>query len=223
MSQTFTLATSPFVPVAIGFFGLGTGYFIWGGQALFGFPKTSPEVNKTMGMWGFWMPGFLQFITGVYLLVGLTWFNVFGDAAPLYMAALAFTAYGVHWFAMAHRRYIDASSQPDGWMAIAFLFISLLGIDVFRRAADIPVVILFIALTLIYALEIPARLFGWARSQSSRPALTCIIGARRAWIVPMISSTSMPCRYTLVVETYECPSWRWITGSGTPSRASSTA
>ena len=40
----------------------------------------------------------------------------------------------------------------------------------------------------------PARLSGWARSQSSRPALTCIIGARRAWIVPMISSTSIPCR-----------------------------
>jgi hypothetical protein len=26
-----------------------------------------------------------------------------------------------------------------------------------------------------------------------------------------------------VVETYECPSCLWITGSGTPSRASSTA
>jgi hypothetical protein len=59
--------------------------------------------------------------------------------------------------------------------------------------------------------------------QSSRPALTCIIGARLAWIVPMISSISIPCRYTDVVETYECPSCRWITGSGTPSRASSTA
>jgi hypothetical protein len=69
----------------------------------------------------------------------------------------------------------------------------------------------------------PARVCGSASSQSSRPALTCIIGARRAWIVPMISSASIPCRYTLVVETYECPSWRWITGSGTPSRASSTA
>jgi hypothetical protein len=34
----------------------------------------------------------------------------------------------------------------------------------------------------------------WPRSQNSRPALTCIIGARRAWIVPMISSTSIPCR-----------------------------
>ena len=59
--------------------------------------------------------------------------------------------------------------------------------------------------------------------QSSRPALTCIIGARRAWIMSMISSISIPCRYTLVVETYECPSCLWITGSGTPSRASSTA
>src|SRR5947209_1635655 len=115
--QVFTFSASPFVPVAIGFFGLGTGYFIWGGQALFGFPKTSPEVNRTMGMWGFWMPGFMQFITGVYLLIGLTWFNVFGGVAPLYMAGLAFTAYGIHWFAMAHRRYIEASAGPDGWMA----------------------------------------------------------------------------------------------------------
>ena len=52
-TQTFTFASSPFVPVAIGFFGLGTGYFIWGGQALFGFPKTTAEVNRTLGLWGF--------------------------------------------------------------------------------------------------------------------------------------------------------------------------
>jgi hypothetical protein len=39
----------------------------------------------------------------IYLFTGLTWFNVFGNAAPLYMTALAFTAYGIHWFAMAHR------------------------------------------------------------------------------------------------------------------------
>ena len=95
-TQAFTFAASRFVPVAIGFFGLGTGYFIWGGQALFGFPKTSPEVNRTMGMWGFWMPGFMQFITGVYLLIGLTWFNVFGDVAPLYMAGLIYGRSRVH-------------------------------------------------------------------------------------------------------------------------------
>jgi hypothetical protein len=79
-AQTFTFASSSFVPIALGFFGLGAGYLIWGGQALFGFPKTSPEVNRSLGLWGFWMPGFMQFLTGIYLLTGLTWFNVFGKA-----------------------------------------------------------------------------------------------------------------------------------------------
>jgi hypothetical protein len=113
--QVFTFASSPFVPVAIGFFGLGTGYFIWGGQALFGFPKASPDVNRTLGIWGFWMPGFMQFLTGLYLLTGLTWFNVFGKAAPLYMAGLAFTAYGIHWFAMSYRS-IYRFQRPAGWL-----------------------------------------------------------------------------------------------------------
>jgi len=157
-----SFATSPYIPVAIGFFGLGTGYFIWGGQSLFAFPKSSPDVNRTLGLWGFWMPGFMQFLTGVYLLIGLTWFDVFGNAAPLYMAGLAFTAYGIHWFAMAYRRYIGASDQPDGWMAIAFLFLSILGVGVFRRAGDIPVMIIFVGLALIYAVEIPTRLFSWS-------------------------------------------------------------
>jgi hypothetical protein len=147
----------------LGFFGLGTGYFIWGGQALLGFPKTSPEVNRSLGLWGFWMPGFMQFLTGIYLLTGLTWFYVFRNAAPLYMAGLAFTAYGIHWFAMARRRYIDSSAQLDGWMAIAFLFLSILGVEVFRRAGDVPVMIVFVGLTLIYAAEIPTRLFSWNR------------------------------------------------------------
>src|SRR6201995_1699130 len=162
-TQALSFATSPYVPIAVGFFGLGPGYFIWGGQALFCFPKTSPEVNRTLGLWGFWMPGFMQFLTGIYLLTGLTWFNVFRNAAPLYMAGLAFTAYGIHWFAMAHRRYIDSNAQLDGWMAVAFLFLSLLGVDVFRRAGDIPVMIIFVGLTLIYLIEIPSRLLSWSR------------------------------------------------------------
>ena len=161
-TQTFTFASSHYAPIAIGFFGLATGYFVWGGQALFGFPKTSSEVNRTMGLWGFWMPGFMQFITGVYLLVGLTWFNVFGKEAPLCMAGLAFTAYGVHWFAMGYRRYVNSSDQPDGWMAIAFLFLSILGVYIFGCAGDIPVMIIFVGLTLIYATEIPTRLFSWS-------------------------------------------------------------
>jgi hypothetical protein len=160
-AQVFNFTSSPFVPIAIGFFGLATGYLIWGGQALFQFPKASPEVNKSLGLWGFWMPGFMQFLTGVYLLVGLTWFNVFGDAAPLYMAALAFTSYGIHWFAMAHRRYINSSAQADGYMAIAFLFLSILGVHVFRQAGDFPVMIIFVGLTFIYAIEVPTRFWGW--------------------------------------------------------------
>jgi hypothetical protein len=160
-AQGLAFASSPFVPIAIGFFGLATGYLIWGGQALFQFPKTSPEVNKSLGIWGFWMQGFMQFMTGVYLLIGLTWFNVFGHAAPLYMAALAFTAYGIHWFAMAHRRYINSSVQLDAWMSIAFLFLSLLGVDVFRQAGDIPVMIIFVGLTFIYGIEVPTRFLSW--------------------------------------------------------------
>jgi multidrug transporter EmrE-like cation transporter len=124
-SQAFTFAASRLVPIATGCFGLGSFYFIWGRQASW-FPKTSPQVNKTLGIWGFWMPGFMLFITGVYPLIGLAWFNVFEDVAPL-LAGLAFTAYCIHWFAMAHRRYIEVSAGPDGWMAIAFLFLSILG------------------------------------------------------------------------------------------------
>ncbi|HEY1857300.1 hypothetical protein [Acidocella sp.] len=148
--------------MAIGFFGLATGYLVMGGQALFQFPKASREVDKTVAMWGLWMAGFMQFITGVYLTVGLTWFGVFTNAAPLYMAAVAFTAYGVHWFAVSHRRYIGSSAVPEGWMAIAVFMLSVLGVIVFQGAGDIPVAILFVGLSLIYITEIPTRLFSWS-------------------------------------------------------------
>ncbi len=163
MPAPFTFPQSPFLPLAVGFFGLGTGYFIWGGPALFGFPKLNPESNRTLGMWGIWMPGFMQFITGVYLFVGLTWFGVFTATPALYMAALAFTAYGVHWFAMGWRRVAGSSPTPDGWMAIPFALISILGIEVFASVRDWPVVILFVLLTLIYLSEIPAKFTGLPR------------------------------------------------------------
>lgn len=174
MSQ-FVFPQSAYIPIAIGFFGLGTGYFVWGGHILFGFPGNvvksasdsetlsgpNIDVERTMGMWGFWLPGFMQFITGIYLLIGLTWFQVFSkptsNTSPLYMAALAFTAYGIHWFAMAHRRFIGASALPDAWMAIAFFFLSLLGVIVFFAANDVPVAIVFIGLSLIYLTESPTR------------------------------------------------------------------
>lgn len=159
---TFAFPPSAFIPVVIGLFGLGTGYFIWGGQALFGYPKPVPEAEKTMGMWGFWMPGFMQFITGVYIFVGLTWFQVFStpgakSISPFYMVALAFTAYGVHWFALAHRRFIGSSAQPDAWMSIAYFLLSVLGIVVFVVVPDIPVAIVFIGLALIYLTDSPTR------------------------------------------------------------------
>ena len=159
---TLAFPPSAFIPVVVGLFGLGTGYFIWGGQALFGYPKPVPEVEKTMGMWGLWMPGFMQFITGVYIFVGLTWFQVFSTSgaksiSPFYMVGLAFTAYGVHWFALGHRRFIGSSAQPDAWMSIAFFLLSVLGIVVFVVVPDIPVAIVFIGLALIYLTDSPTR------------------------------------------------------------------
>jgi hypothetical protein len=146
---TFALQPSDYVPLAIGFFGLGTGYFIWGGQELFGWPAETPEVSKSMGMWGVWMPGFMQLLAGTYIFVGLTWLQVF-KGAPLYMAGLAFTAYGVHWFAMGHRRFIQSDSRPDAWMALAFTLVSLLGLLIFAGAGDVPVALIFLGLLLIY-------------------------------------------------------------------------
>jgi len=104
--QSFAFAISPFWPIAIGFFGLGTLLLhAWGGQALFGYPKASPRSIARWGMWGFWMPGFCQFPTGVYLIVGLTWFNVFGVRHALH-GGPAFTVYGIHgsrWQSPLHR------------------------------------------------------------------------------------------------------------------------
>jgi hypothetical protein len=65
MQQSLTFASSQFWPIAIGLFGLGTGYFIWGGQVLFGYPKASPEINRTTGMWVSGCRVFCQFLTGV--------------------------------------------------------------------------------------------------------------------------------------------------------------
>jgi hypothetical protein len=47
-------------------------------------------------------------------------------------------------------------------MAIAFPFLSILGVYVFGRAGDIAVMIIFVGLSLIYASEIPTRLLSWS-------------------------------------------------------------
>ena len=80
---------SPFPPIALGFFGLGTGYLIDGPQELLGFPTRDASVDFGTGVWGIWMPGLCQFLTGTYLFLGLTLFGTFTASPPLYMAALA--------------------------------------------------------------------------------------------------------------------------------------
>lgn len=145
-------APSAFVPLALGFFGLGTGYLIYGPQELAGYPQRNRNVDVTTGIWGVWMPGFLQFVTGILLFVGLTWFDSFTDK-PLYMAAVAFTAYGVHWWALGLSRTFGGDPRPNAFMAVPFLVLSVVGAVVFFGADDNPVGALFVGLAVVYICE----------------------------------------------------------------------
>lgn len=145
-----SLPPSAFPPIALGFMGLGTGYLIYGPQELFNYPKRDERVDFASGMWGIWMPGFCQFITGIYIFAGLTLFGTFTNMPVLYMVALAFTAYGVHWFAIGWNRLRQADARANVGMTVAFALISILGIIVMVKAKDYPVMGLFIGLTLIY-------------------------------------------------------------------------
>jgi hypothetical protein len=161
MNELFPI--SSFWPVAIGFFGLGTNYFVQGGTALFKGPnwsKDSRQMDKTVALWGIFFGGLMQFVTGTYIMIGLSWFPVYRNAAPLYMAAVAFTAYGIHWFILGIRRYVGAESGPEAWMAIGMLVLSVLGLVSFWGNGDIPVAILFAGLSLIYISEIVANTSG---------------------------------------------------------------
>lgn len=157
LATTVNFAASSFAPIAVGFFGLGTGYLIYGPAELLGFPPRSPRVDLSIGIWGVWMPGLMQLITGTYLFVGMAWFGSFRDPL-LYGAALAFTAYGVHWFAIGMIRLFRADARPSAGMCIAYLLISILGIVVFFEGGDAPVGGLFIGLTCIYAADFFASL-----------------------------------------------------------------
>jgi hypothetical protein len=152
-----SLPLSPFPPLAVGFFGLGTGYLIYGPQELLRYPVRNESVDFGTGVWGIWMPGFMQFITGIYLFAGLVLFGTIRTPA-LYMAALAFTAYGVHWFAMGWNRLRRVDTRVQLGMAIAFLLISILGIIVFFQTGDDPVGGLFIGLACVYVAEFVASL-----------------------------------------------------------------
>jgi hypothetical protein len=155
LAAVFSLPTSPFTPLAVGFFGLGTGYLIYGLQELLGFPPRGEGVDYGTGVWGIWMPGFMQFLTGIFLFAGPSLFDTFRSPA-LYMAALAFTAYGVHWFALGWNRLHGVDPRINAGMSIAFILISILGIIVFFNSQDHPVGGLFIGLTCVYAAELVA-------------------------------------------------------------------
>lgn len=141
---------SIYVPFALGFFGLGLGYLIYGPQELFGWPKRNESVDRATGVWGIWGPGFFQFVAGLILFIGLSWFQVF-KGPPIYMAALAFTAYGIHWFAIGYNRMHGNDPRPNAGMCVAFFIISVTGLVVFFVVGDWPVGLLFLGLALIYA------------------------------------------------------------------------
>ena len=145
-----TFSPSDFPPLALGFFGLGTGYLIYGPAELVGWPKGDERVDRSIGTWGIWMPGFCQFVTGVILFLGLTWFQVFTKTPALYMAALAFSAYGIHWFAIGWNRYRLNDSRPNAGMTVAYMVISAMGALVFFAVGDWPVGLLFLGLFAIY-------------------------------------------------------------------------
>jgi hypothetical protein len=103
------------------------GYLIWGPQELFGFPARDERVDRALGVWGIWMPGLCQLVTGLILFVGLTWFQVFTNNPALYMAALAFSAYGIHWLALGWNRYRGDDPRPNAGMSVGFTVVSGLG------------------------------------------------------------------------------------------------
>jgi hypothetical protein len=149
---TVSFPTTAFPPLAVGFFGLGTGYLIYGPQELLGFPKRTRPVDLSNGLWGIWMPGFMQFVAGMYLFAALVIFHSL-HAPALYMAALAFTAFGVHWFSLGMGRALGADGRPNGYMCMAFFLISLLGTISFFGNHDNPVAGVFIGLMCVYASE----------------------------------------------------------------------
>jgi hypothetical protein len=154
-----SFAASDYVPVALGFFGLGTGYLIWGPQELFGFPSRPADevaarrLDRATGVWGIFLPGLCQVVTGLILFVGLTWFQVFKNDPPLSMAAVAFSAYVIHRFALGWNRFSGHDPRTNAGMSVAFTVLSVAGMFVFYDAGAWPVGLLFTGLTGVYVAD----------------------------------------------------------------------
>jgi hypothetical protein len=90
----------------------------------------------------------------VILFVGLTWFQVFKGDPALYMAAVAFSAYGIHWFALGWNRFSGHDPRTNAGMGVAFLALSVTGAYVFFDAGAWPVGVLFVGLSMVYVSEV---------------------------------------------------------------------
>ena len=150
-----SLPQSPFPPLAVGFMGLGTGYLIYGTQELFGYPARDDRVDFATGMWGIWMPGFMQFIAGAYLFLGLTLFGTFRTPA-LYMAALAFTSYGVHWFAIGWNRLRGTDPRVNVGMTIGIMPITGVTLPLMSYGGS-SVITTLLAVGLLQSIYVQAR------------------------------------------------------------------
>jgi hypothetical protein len=180
-------ATSEFVPVVLGFFGLGCGYLIWGPQELWGYPPRDPAVDRSVGVWGLFMPGLCQLVTGVILFVGLTWVQVFTEPY-LYMAAVAFTAYGIHWFALGWNRLQGNDPRPNAGMSVAFTILSVLGAVVFFAGSPLwPVGVLFVGLALVYVTDFMQSL-GMAGGEKWHGVAHLVTGL---WLMYLTVSTTL--------------------------------
>lgn len=178
---TVTFTKSAFPPLAVGFFGLAIGYLVYGAQELFGYPhRPDAKVDLATGIWGVWMPGLMQVIAGVILFVGLAWFGSFAGSPALYMAALAFTAFGVHWFALGMQRALGGDARTNAMMCIGYLALSVLGVVVFfHRGTDDPVGGVFIGLALVYI----AEFFATLRVPLAEKALGFVRLGTAAWLL----------------------------------------
>jgi hypothetical protein len=90
------------------------------------------------------------------------------------MAALAFTAYGVHWFALGLGRAFAGDPRPNGFTAIPFLVLSVLAAVVFFGADDNPVGGLFCGLAVVYICEFFASV-GYGRSKPREKFSTAVM------------------------------------------------
>jgi hypothetical protein len=179
-------AHSAFVPVVLGFFGLGTGYLVNGPAELLGFPPREPASSRSLGVWGIFLPGLCQVVTGILLFVGLTWFQVFDDK-PLYMAAVAFSAYGIHWFALGWNRYQGNDPRPNVGMSVAFMILSALGAFVFFHVGGWPVGVLFVGLFFVYFAEFFAS-FGLRAGERGLGLIHLLTGV---WLMYLTVSTTL--------------------------------